>query len=267
MSEKKRFTSETSKSGSPIYEYEALAEPKEFREPQHSPYEREISEHMEAMFPGRETRVYHEIASEFIHVDVFVMKAPTKQDFHVIYTTGMSAMPMMLPDELLPEYKDLERAELLLLLPAEWDILTGYETDKDVPDYLWWPVQLMKYLARFPHEYGTWLGWGHTIPNSADYEPYDESTKLCGTLLGSLQEEISIFRTEDGTQINLYVVIPLYKEEMKYKLENGTEALLEKLFLLNGMGMIVFPDRPNVCIEEKQEDDTAAEEAVRDTQE
>ena len=256
MTEKKRFTGETSKGGSPIYEYDALEEPKEFRDPAHTPYEREISEHMEAAFPGRETRVYHEIASEFIHVDVYVMKAPTKQDFHVIYTTGMSAMPMTLPEELLPEYKDLERAELLLFLPAEWDILTGYETDKDVPESLWWPVHLMKYLARFPHEYGTWLGWGHTIPNSAEYAPYDETTKLCGTLLGSLQEEISVFHTEDGTQINMYVMMPLYREEMEYKLEAGTEALLEKLFKLNGFGMVVFPDRPNVCIDAEETENT-----------
>ena len=97
----------------------------------------------------------------------------------MLYTTGMSAMPMKLPQEFLPKYKDLERAELLLFLPAEWDILTGYETDADVPDRLWWPVRLMKYLARFPHEFKTWLGWGHTLPNSADCVPYDESTKLC----------------------------------------------------------------------------------------
>ena len=122
-------------------------------------------------------------------------------------------MPMKLPQEFLPKYKDLERAELLLFLPAEWDILTGYETDADVPDRLWWPVRLMKYLARFPHEFKTWLGWGHTLPNSADCVPYDESTKLCGAMLGALQENISMFRTEDDTQINMYCVIPLYKED------------------------------------------------------
>ena len=95
---------------------------------------------MEGLFPHRVTRVYREIDSEFLSVNVFVMKAPTKKDFHVLYTTGMSAMPMKLPQEFLPKYKDLERAELLLFLPAEWDILTGYETDADVPDRLWWPV-------------------------------------------------------------------------------------------------------------------------------
>ncbi|MEI3505958.1 MAG: hypothetical protein V8Q32_00205, partial [Anaerotignum faecicola] len=52
---------------------------------------------MEGLFPHRVTRVYREIDSEFLSVNVFVMKAPTKKDFHVLYTTGMSAMPMKLP--------------------------------------------------------------------------------------------------------------------------------------------------------------------------
>ena len=93
-------------------------------------------------------------------------------------------------------------------------------------DCLWWPVALMKYLARFPHEYKTWLGWGHTLPNSAENVPYDKSTKQCGAMLGALQEQVSMFRTEDGTQINMYTVMPLYKEEMDYKMEAGTEALM-----------------------------------------
>lgn len=230
-----------------VYEYGELEQRTERRPATVTPYEREICQHMEGLFPHRVTRVYREIDSEFLSVNVFVMKAPTKKDFHVIYTTGMSALPMNLPQEFLPQYKDLERAELLLFLPAEWDILTGYETDKDVPDHLWWPVKLTKYLARFPHEFKTWLGWGHTLPNSAECVPYDNSTKLCGAMLGALQENISMFRTEDGTQINMYCVIPLYKEEMEYQKTAGTEALMQKLAALNGFGMIVFPDRPNVC--------------------
>ena len=130
---------------SSVYEYGDLEQRTERRPATVTPYEREIGEHMEALFPNRTTRVYREIDSEFLHVDVFVMKAPTKKDFHVIYTTGMSALPMNLPAEFLPQYKDLERAELLLFLPAEWDILTGYETDQDVPKHLWWPVKLTKY--------------------------------------------------------------------------------------------------------------------------
>ena len=36
---------------------------------------------------------------------------------------------------------------------------------KDLPYERFWPIQMLKFLARFPHEYKTWLGWGHTIPN------------------------------------------------------------------------------------------------------
>ncbi len=43
---------------------------------------------------------------------------------------------------------------------------------------------------------------------------------------------------------------------MEYKLEAGTEALLEKLFKLNGFGMVVFPDRPNVCIDAEETENT-----------
>ena len=251
MEEKEKF--EEKEQQASVVEYDELEEQKEKRPVHRTPYEPEICNHMNRLFPNRVTRVYREFESEFLHLDVFVMKAPTKKDFHVIYTTGMSAMPMTLPEDFPPEYKGLERAELLLFLPAEWDILTGYETDKDVPDHLWWPVNLMKYLARFPHEYKTWLGWGHAIPNSEKYVPYDPSTKLCGAMLGALQEEISVLRTKDGTQINLYPILPLYKEEMDYKMKYGTEALLQKLSKLNGYGMIVFPDRPNVCADDEKD--------------
>lgn len=242
---------EERKNGDTVYEYATPKDRTERRPAAVTPYEHELCRHMEGLFPHRVTRVYRETNPEFLNVNVFVMQAPTRKDFHVLYTTGMSALPMKLPQELLPKYKDLERAELLLFLPAEWDILTGYETDAEVPDALWWPVRLMKYLARFPHEFETWLGFGHTLPNTAEYVPYDESTELCGVILGALQENISMLRAEDGTQINLYCMIPLYREEMEYERTAGTEALLQRLSALNGYGMIVFPDRPNVCMAEE----------------
>ena len=44
----------------------------------------------------------------------------------------------------------------------------------------------------------------------------------------------------------------LSDEEMEYQKNAGTEALMQKLAALNGFGMIVFPDRPNVCAEEEK---------------
>lgn len=112
-------------------------------------------------------------------------------------------------------------------------------------------MDLLQYLARFPHEYKSWLGWGHTIPNSDKYVSYDEaSTKLCGVMISALNEAISMFHAKDGTLINLYALLPLYKEEIDFKQQEGGEALLQKMVGINGFGMIIFPDRPNVCLEE-----------------
>lgn len=209
-----------------------------------TPYDKEIERHMKNLFPDRKERVFYEQTSDFLQIDIHLLEAPTKKDFHVLYTVGMSALPMTLPGDLLPQYKPLERAELMLLLPSEWSL--SLPEDGRADNRLWWPVNLMKYLARFPHEYQTWLGWGHAIPNSEEYLPYDDSTALCGVMLGALQEEISVMQTKDGKQINFYTLIPLYKEEIQGKQAEGTEALITKLSTLNGFGMIIFPDRPSV---------------------
>lgn len=47
----------------------------------------------------------------------------------------------------------------MLFLPENWP--TSSDAFKD--DKYYWPIKLLKQLARFPHEYNTWLGYGHTI--------------------------------------------------------------------------------------------------------
>lgn len=228
--------------------YKEPAAPGKKRPVRTTPYEKEIHAHMQRVFPHREEKVFYEQSPEFLQVEIHMLEAPAKTDFHVLYTVGMSALPMTLPPELLPQYQGLERCELVVLLPPEWQLPLA--EDGRTENRLWWPVHILRYLSRFPHEYKTWLGWGHTVPNSAAYEPYDESTQLCGTLLAALQEEISVFYAKDGTQINFYNLIPLYKEEMEGQQKEGTEVLLQQLSALNGFGMIVFPDRPNTFLEQ-----------------
>ncbi|MBM6828903.1 suppressor of fused domain protein [Anaerotignum lactatifermentans] len=218
-----------------------------------TPYSQEIQKHMLKCFPDRQEKVFYDKRSDFLQIDIHMLEAPTNKDFHVLYTVGMSALPMKLPKEFYPEYQMLERAELMVLLPAEWKLEEPSEGE-DLNNSLWWPVDLLQYLARFPHEYETWLGWGHTIPNSDQYVSYDEkTTKLCGTMLSSLHENISMFHAKDGTLISFYTLLPLYREEIAFQQEAGSEAMLQKMGDINGFGMIVFPDRPNVCAEEQTE--------------
>lgn len=229
--------------GSSIYTYENFGE-QEKSEIAEMIYTEEIVNHFDKVFPGRQTIVFHELISDIIHIDIHFMEPTEEQPFRVVYTTGMSDLPMTLPTELEEEWGHLRRAELMLFLTEEWPISSeAFEDDKN-----FWPVKLLKQLARFPHEYNTWLGYGHTIPNYAEYEPYAENTELNGAILSVLKDEIRSFEAKDGTVINIYSVIPLYKEEMDYKLENGMDALFEKLAEeTNGGGFWIDAARKNVC--------------------
>lgn len=236
---------EVSKGGSPIYHYEEN-DNKEWRPPQaYGKYAEEISRHFKGLFPDREEFVFHEILSDLVHIDVNIVRPTEERPYYVMYTTGMSDLPMTLPDEI-ADRDDLKYGELFMFLPKEWNPGREGQLNSDIPDSEYWPIGLIKYLARFPHEYNTWLGWGHTIPNGAGYEPVCADSKMGGVVLVQTGGDMGSMKAEDGNEINFYMVVPAYKEEIEFKLEYGMEAL-DKWFAEGNLPMILDIHRPNYC--------------------
>ena len=211
LSKKKR---EVSKGGSEIFRHEIVEpENKEIRPPAPSLFIDEICAFFDKKFPNSETTVLHEVVSDLVHIDVHVLKPTDDRDFYVLYTTGMSDLPMNLPPQF-KKYKALRRAELFMYIPA----------DTDVSERDFWAYGLLKFLARFPHEYKTWLAQGHTIPNY-DYEPIVEGSELSCAILLEMFEGIT---TKCKKGIKFYYVAPISEAETQYKLENGVDALIDK---------------------------------------
>lgn len=234
---------EKSADGTTIYTYEA-PEKEGYTPPAPMQYTDEIVDHFDRVFPGRKSAVFHELVSETIHIDVNFMEPTEEEPFWILFTNGMSDLPMTMPDDMPEELREkCSLAEVMMFLPAAWDL--SEEALKDECNY--WPIRLMKMMARFPHQYNTWLGYGHTVPNYAEYEPYAENTGLNGVVFYQLKEEISEIHTKDGNLINVYFLLPLYKEEMEYKLEHGMDALLDKLQSLKDGVLFLDPSRENTC--------------------
>ncbi len=210
-----------------------------------STYMEEIEDHFDKCFPGRETSVFHELLSlpGELHIDVHFMCDPENANPIVVYTTGMSDFLMVIPDDVEEERNKYERAELMMYLPVDWPV-NDDDFNKDVN---YWPIKLLKTLARFPQKYSTWLGPGHTVPNTEGTRPYNRSTKLNGVILLPPADELGLFTAKDGTLINIYGVVPLYKEEMNYKLKHGVNALIDKLLTLNTDATVINPSRKNTC--------------------
>ena len=248
--DKFRKKPEVSPGGSPIYRYETPEE-QGWRPPAAcGTYAEEITEHFEALFSGRESFVFHELVSDLVHIDVNIMRPTEKQNYYVVYTTGMSDLPMTLPDEL-ADKEELKYAELFLFLPGDWDLGKTGDLTSDIPYEWFWPIQILKFLARFPHEYKTWLAWGHTMPNGPDYTPFCDGLGFGGIVLDQLGGQLSALDTKNGTHISFLFAIPAYKEEIEYKLKYGMETL-SKRFAEGKLPMVLDIHRLNLCPDFKE---------------
>ena len=103
---------------------------------------------------GTYANVFHEVVSPDIHLDICIVDPTEERNYYMLVTLGMGAHRMNVPAEL-AEYK-LERAELAIALPPDWKI---HEDDEEY----YWPIHLLKSLARLPMIHGSAGG----IPSTA----------------------------------------------------------------------------------------------------
>jgi suppressor of fused protein SUFU len=173
-----------------------------------------IEAHVEQHLGPIET-VFHELVSEYVHLDVLIVEATDERPVHHLVTSGMSSRPM----------EDGSLAELMIVLPRAWPL--DEESWRERRHF--WPVELLKSHARMPHEYGFELGHGHSIPNGDPPEPYSSDTDLCGALvLPGLTVPKAFWELETPKgSVRFYALWLLHEDEMNFKLEHGTDALLD----------------------------------------
>lgn len=192
--------------------------------------------------------VLHEIASPDIHVDICVIEPTPERNYYTLVTMGMGAHRMNVPQELADMH--LERAELAVSLPPDWKLDSGEER-------WYWPVRWLKLLARLPIEEDSWLGWGHTISNPGQL-PFAENTGFSGLILLTPPAEAgqrTVCRLPDGDEVNFYDMVPLYREELDYKISASAEELLD-LFVRDSEEICLMPldlGRKNVCLSRQKQ--------------
>lgn len=213
---------EHSASGDPIYRHPPRNEEWVPPDMEDSSLEA-ISSHIERHI-GKIDMVWHEIMSDLVHIDVHQV-APTKdRPFWTLITSGMSDLPMTVPEGM----ADRRFCEVMLCLPRDWK--TSAEDFKDERYY--WPLRWLKILARFPHEYKTWFGEGHSIPHGDPPSPIHDSVPFVGVML-SRPKTVSVdfwsLPVRADKTVQFYSVLPLHPAEIELKLQEGAAALEELL--------------------------------------
>lgn len=193
--------------------------------------------HVEANL-GPVGMVFSEVESDNIALDLLVVPATEARPYHVLCTSGMSDLPMTVPES----DESPDRAELLILLPASWPLdLDSFQSYQN-----YWPLFWLKEVARLPHQYGTWVSWGHTVPNGDPAEPIADTgfTGVMVTRPYFLPSDFERLETPDGTMINFYLLFPLYPEELELALNGGANGL-ESNLARKKAPLVIDPQRKN----------------------
>lgn len=144
----------------------------------------------------------------------------TNQDFQILFTDGLRSNEQ----EVNEENVGLEKIELYILLPAYWNL------DNDH-----YPVEWLERIAAVPQKNNTWFGNGDTIPAGNPAEELSENFSANHFILrrpkklGADLDE----NWESSLGYRLLSVIPIYQNEIDFKLKNSHSMLFKKMDALD----------------------------------
>lgn len=173
--------------------------------------------------------VLHEVVSTDIHLDVALIPPQEDRDYYTLCTIGAGAYRMDIERDIRTQYHLSEYAEYIMYLPSDWKL--DDDSLKDEANY--WPFRLLKNTARLPLWTESWLTMGHTL-GTEEGEPYSEEYPYNNSILTYPVPFVATSESKcnlsSGKTILFHHILPITQEELEYKNENGTAALLERIF-------------------------------------
>jgi hypothetical protein len=156
-------------------------------------------------------------------VELYVHGPTGSRPFLTVTTIGMSDQPASVP----PELADRAHQELLIYLPALWDVAGASAGDAAAA----WPFRLLTQLAALPRQHATFFAPGHTLAMGDRPAPFHPSTLLSAVAFVRPGREAAFFgeTTIDRQDCRFLWVVPITLGELQFKLDHGFNQLLNVL--------------------------------------
>ena len=149
--------------------------------------------------------IAHEQESEYVHTDVNISDDGEMKN---LVTFGMGAGRMNAPVE------SFERIELVMNASQDVDIIV--------------PLGEIVRLSKYPFRNDTWLGMGHTVNFTDDFKKafgYEYVLLAPSSLVFSPRDT-----TNDVKNVIFLTVVPIYKDEREWIVENNSFVYLDLLY-------------------------------------
>ncbi len=176
--------------------------------------------------------IVHEIESEYIHTDIFVVKSRVGDKSFI--TCGMGSAEMSAPNS-------FKRCELKMSLSGKFAL--GSNQSFILAN------ELVR-LSKFPFREDTWFGNGHTMQASKQFKEnfgYD--------FFAFKKLPLSVKLPGIDEEINFLAVVPIYAQERNWCVENHTLALIDKLYEKYNEDIFKADFRRDVFLPEVGEDE------------
>lgn len=183
-----------------------------------------IEAHLEH-YLGTSAFVIHEPAIGSDGIDVHIIPPSMLYPFYSLVTVGMSDVAMPTP----PGAETFRYAEMLVALPRHWPI--DSRAWKDETSY--WPIRVLRALARMPYLHDAWVGPGYSVPHGGDPpRPYARNTRLCAAFVTPpmrYEPDFLAVVARPDKVVRFHAFIPLYRDELAYRHDAGPRALRMRL--------------------------------------
>ncbi len=174
-------------------------------------------------------------------IELIVLSPNKFSPYYTTITIGLGAYSGIEIRE--DQTKHIHRTEIIAQIPDSLDINVLDETNE-------WLNRIIRQFSEMVQIDSTWLGVGHTISYG---NTLDDSVEYDGVIFDTVVTNGNKCILPCGEEVEFLQLIPLYEEEMLFKIENGSEKLFERLQNTFGESFDkVVPVRENVCRELKR---------------
>ncbi len=175
-------------------------------------------------------------------INCVLIRPDIDNNFYKIVSIGIGAYSGYDNSNTMPDHQVSHRIEIAAFLPAE------YSLDEIKKNFAWIPKVIRQFGEMLQFE-NSWLAAGHSISYG---NSMDDHVSYNGVIFNDIFME-SPYREKCilpcGEEVEFLGLIPLYEEEMMYKIEHGYPDLLNRMMSkIHERFDIITLNRPNTCL-------------------